>query len=155
MNKKTIGLICIFIVLLFLNSCGSTDNWKMIEIEGYGSIKVPEVWEFSIVDEFIYLSTEESGGSKNILVQYRANHNTNKHLAEIEESIWLQDENFSNGACVTKSEVHYQDGSSAEMFILYFTGPNIDESTEFFCLDNSISEDTLKKIAKSYRTATA
>lgn len=152
MNKKNICMISIFIVLLLLfsNSCGPTDNWKMIEIEGYGSIKVPEIWKFSIVDEFIYLSSEESGDSKDVLVQYRSDKNINKHFAEIEELVWLQDENFSNGTCITKSEVHYQDGASVEMFTLYFTGPNVYESTEFFCLDNSISEDTLKKIAKSY-----
>lgn len=145
-------MISIFIVLLllFLNSCGQTGNWKMIEIEGYGSIKVPESWKISIVDEFIYFSTEENGDSKNILVQYRSDKNINKHFAEIEELMWLEDENFSNCTSVTKSEVHYRDGSSAEMFSLCFTGPNNYESTEFFCLDNSISEDILKKIANSY-----
>lgn len=150
MNKKTICLIGILIVLLFLNACGTTDNWKLIEIEKYGSIKVPKNWKFSIDDEFVYFSLEESGDSKNILVQYRSDKNINKYFAEVEELVWLQDENFSNGACITKNEVHYQDGSSVEMFSLYFTGPKINESMEFFCLDNSISEDTLRKISKSY-----
>ena len=149
MSKKYIYLFVV-LVLLFLNACSATDNGKTIEIKEYGSIKVPENWNFSIVDEFIYLSVDESGNSKNILVQYRTDENINNDFATIEELTWLQDENFSNGACITKNKVTYQDGTSAEMFVLCFTGPNNYASTEIICLDTSISEDVLRKIAKSY-----
>lgn len=150
MNKKHAYLIAIFIVLLCLNACGSTGNGKMIEIEGYGRLEVPESWNYSSVDGFIYLSSEESGDRKNVLVQYRSDEDINEYFSEIEELVWLQDENFSNGACVTKIEIHYRDGSTAETFSLCFTGPNNYESTEFLCLDNTVSEDTLKRAAKSY-----
>ena len=95
---------------------------------------------------------DENGDSKNILVQYSNDARVNPYFDQIEESVWLEDENYSNSTGIIKTEVHYKDGSKAEMFKLYFTfaGPNGFKSAEFFCLDTSVSENTLKKIAKSY-----
>lgn len=51
---------------------------------------------------------------------------------------------------MVESEVHSKDGWTEERFTLSFTGPNIDESTEFVCVDHAIPEDTVKQIARSY-----
>ena len=152
MNKKVTSLIGIFVVflILFLNACGSTDDWKMVEIEGYGSIKVPKEWTASVKDGYMYLSVGDEGNSKNVLVQYRSDINTNEHFDDVEDFVWLQDENFSNSAGITKNQVHYADGTTAELFVLYFTGPNDYKSTEFICVDKSVSEKTLRKITKSF-----
>lgn len=152
MNKKNIHRNSILIVLLFLvlAACGQIDGWKTAQIGKYGSIQVPESWKISTADEFIYFSLEENGGSKDVLVQFRSDENINEYFAEIEELVWLRDENFSNSAGIMKQKAYYQDGSSAEIFALHFTGPNAYESTEFLCVDGSVSEDTLKKIAKSF-----
>ncbi len=152
MNKKFICLISVFMVfvLLFLNSCSSTKNWKTVEIEGYGTLKVPENWKLSIVDDFIHFSSDESGESKDVLVQYSKPGSTNEQFDDIKDFVWLVDENYSNSAGIIKYEVLYQNGTSAEMFILYFTEINNLEFSEFICVDTSVSEDILKKITKSY-----
>ena len=152
MMKKTIYFISMIMVasLLFLNACGQSDNWDYVDIEGYGSIKVPASWTACAINEYIYFSSEESGASSNILVQYRSDESINEYFADIENMTWLQDENLSNGACITKYNINHQDGSSEELFALYFTGPDDYKSTEFLCLDDSLSEETLRKIAKSY-----
>ena len=131
-KKLRIALVVLF--LLILSSCGSIDNCKTIEIDGYGIIKVPEKWEYSMVDGFIYLSFEENGLSKHVLVQYRSDKNINDQFSDIEEFVMLKDENFSNSTGITKNEVHYLDGSSLEMFSLSFTGSDDYKSTEFLCL---------------------
>lgn len=144
-------MIVVGLVLLILDSYIIPSDWKEIEIGGFGSVKVPESWEVSVVDGFIYISSDGSGESKNILVQSQSCGYVNKHFAEIEELLWVQDEWLSNGAGIIKYEVRYKDGSSAEIFALEFT--RIDtyyESTVFLCLNDSITEGMLKKIANSY-----
>ena len=155
MNKRTRCLVSIYLVALmvFLNACNLPDNWKTIDIEGYGEIKVPKQWEVSLDNGFIYIFSAEGGDSTNILAQYRTDKNINSQLDKGLERTWLQDENFSNGTCITKYKVYCQDGTVTEMFTLSFTSLNTSESTEFFCLDSSVSEDILKSIAKSYVVA--
>ena len=143
-------IIAVCLVLLILEPYIVPNDWKNVEIGGYGSFKVPESWDVSIADEFIYISSEKNGESKNILVQYRDNGKINPAFVQIEELIWMWDENFSNSTGITKYQVRYKDGSSTEMLALYFTGPDISGSTVFLCLDDSISESTLKRIANSY-----
>ncbi|MBQ9847361.1 MAG: hypothetical protein IJO58_06095 [Clostridia bacterium] len=147
--KKLVSVILISCLLL-LCSCNSTEGWKTIKIENYGSIKVPENWEFSVVDGYMYISSNESGESKNVLVQFRDDVNNNKEFDDIEDFQDIVGEFFSNSTGITKYKVLYKDGSSAEKFVLYFTSSDDYKSTEFICLDDSVSEDVLKKIAKSY-----
>ncbi|MBQ9957583.1 MAG: hypothetical protein IJO89_00890 [Clostridia bacterium] len=147
--KKLVSVILISCLLL-LCSCNSTEGWKTIKIENYGSIKVPENWEFSVVDCYMYISSNESGESKNVLVQFRDDVNNNKEFDDIEDFQDIVGEFFSNSTGITKYKVLYKDGSSAEKFVLYFTSSDDYKSTEFICLDDSVSEDVLKKIAKSY-----
>ena len=152
--KKVMYFIGVIVAsLLFLNACGQTDNWRSVNIEGYGSIQAPEDWEVCTVDEFMYLYSKEDNDRANILVQYRSGEKVNEYFADIENMIWLQDENLSNGASVIKYHIDYQSGYSKEMFVLYFTGPDDYKSTEFLCMDDTISEDTLREIAKSYNIA--
>lgn len=143
-------IVFVCLVLLILDPYIIPNDWQNIEIEKYGSFKVPGSWEVSIIGGYMYISSEENGESKNILVQYRDNGNINPDFAQIEELIWMWDENFSNSTGITKYQVRYKDGSSAEMLTLYFTESDVSGSTEFLCLDDSISESTLKKIANSY-----
>ena len=76
---------------------------------------------------------------------------TLKDFEEIKEFVDLQDENYSNSAGIGRYKVNYQDGLSEELFSVYFTSSrDVSEHTEFLCLDTSISEEILKKIAKSY-----
>ena len=151
MKKGMCFVSIIAIVLLFsLNACGQMNSWKSAEIEGYGKIDVPEGWSVSVVDGFVYFSTEKNKNVVNTLVQYRSDEKTNAYFSDIENLKWLQDENFSNSACITKYKLEYQDGTSVEMFALCFTAASNYKSTEFLCLDASVSEEALREIAKSY-----
>lgn len=152
MNKKVTTLTGILVVLLmlFLNACVSKNNWKTVEIEGYGNIKVPQEWNASVVDGYMYLSAENGNDRKSVLIQHYFDKDVNAYFSDVEEFIWLQDENFSNSAGIIKKQVHYTDGTTAELFTLYFTEPNDLDLTEFICVDKSVPEDTLRKIAKSF-----
>lgn len=142
-------LASILCVLLLINSCAQNDDWKTIDIDEYGKVDIPKDWTYSIVDEFLVIYSD-SNQNNIALVQYRSGETVNGDFDNVAELIFIQDENFSNSSAITKYEVHYKDGSVAERYMLYFTGPNNYQSTEFICLDDSISEDTLKKIAKSF-----
>ena len=71
----------------------------------------------------------------------------NEYFCNIEDREWVIDENYSNGASVIKYKVFFEDDSSTEIYCLRFGAST---SLEFYCLDPSVSEDTLKKIANSY-----
>ena len=142
--KKTVILVSVILCLFCMISC-STEIWTSVEIAGYGSIKIPQDWTYELVDDFMYFSSEENGCSKNVLSQYRDDISINEHFSEIKDLVWLEDENFSNSASITKYQVYYMDGVSEEIFALCFTGSSDYKSTEFFCLDNSVSESLLKK----------
>ena len=150
MNKytKISYSLCIFILfLLILCSCNQTENWESVTLQGHGSIKVPEDWEYSVIDGFLYFSSNSSGESKNTLVQYSTGLCVNEYFCNIEDREWVIDENYSNGASVIKYKVFFEDDSSTEIYCLRFGAST---SLEFYCLDPSVSEDTLKKIANSY-----
>lgn len=148
--KIVCGAILVLLMLL-LAACNSNDSWKLVEIEGYGSIKVPKEWIVSVSDGHMYFSMENSGNNKNILVQYRSSDkNENEYFSDVKEIVSLQGEVFSNSAGITQEKIYYQDGTSAELFVLWFTGPYDYESTEFICVDSTVSEKTLRKIARSF-----
>lgn len=144
-------LIVLFLVLLIfnLNFCGVPYNWKTVKTGEYGSFRVPESWNISVIDEYTYISSNESGDSKNILVQYASGGYTNEYFDDIEELVWLQDEWFSNSAGMINYEIRYKNGSSVKIWALEFWSLDAQFNT-YFCMDDSISEYTLKKIVNSY-----
>lgn len=156
MKKKFIYSISIFLIslLLLVSSCSSPSNWQTVAIDGYGTIKVPEDWKVSIIDDYIFFSTEINGEEKYALIQYDKSEleTSNKYFSGIKEFVFLYDENFSNSTGVTRNKVIYNDGSSKEMYEMYLTSSNTWNSTVFICVDDSVSEDTLRTIAKSYKT---
>ncbi len=152
MMNKNIRLISTIIILLslYLTSCGTPNNWQTVEIKDFGNMKVPENWKLSTKNGFIYFSVQEGSENKNVFAQYSNAEGINPNFAKIEKFDWLQDENFSNSTGVIKNKVFYEYGTSVELYTVYFTGSNVEDVTEFLCLDDSVIEDTLKKIAKSY-----
>lgn len=150
--KKAVYSVSIIIIacLVFLNACGQTGNVKSVDLEGYGSILVPENWTASTVDGFTYFKAADGSCT---LVQYRSGEAVNAYFSDIKNMIWLQDENFSNGACVTKYKVEYQNGNFVELFAICFSGSDNYESTEFLCLNTSLTEAALQEIAKSYNVS--
>ena len=164
MKKNAHCFIMIIVLLIFLTSCDATENWKTIEINGYGNIKVPGNWEYSVVDGFEHFSLTDSKDNTPILIQYSREDDKgdteeydveyNEYFADIEDMIWVYDEFYSNGTGIIKYKVCYHEGNSRELFVLelYRDIPTSDvpKLTEFICVDDSVPEETLKKIAKSF-----
>lgn len=151
MRKKFTHSICILLAIItslfVFVSCGNENNLKKVDIDGYGSIKVPKEWQVSVIDGFMYFSLNE----KDVFVPYQNDVFYNTYSLEIKQMTWLEGEVFSNSAHITKYRVRYKDDSTKELFVLSFTSPDvIGRHIEFICIDDSIPEDTLVKIAKSY-----
>lgn len=157
MKKKFIYSISIFLIslLLLVSSCSSPSNWQTVAIDGYGTIKVPEDWKVSIIDDYMYFSIKKDGDEKYVLIQYDKSEleTSNKYFAEIKEIISIEGEIFSNSAGINKDNIVYNNGDNSLKFLLYFTRPdpyNYGDTT-FICLDDSISEETLRLISNSYK----
>lgn len=165
MKRRIICLISIALALLLLSSCGVPDSWQTIELEGVGNFRAPETWKISIIDGFMFISSEENGESKNVLVQYTyyeldiyececfTKFDTNKCFEDIEAREFISGTAFSNETTVGRYRFQYKDGSTAEMFLVSFANfhrSGIEKTAEFLCLDDSISESILEKIANSF-----
>ena len=154
MKKIYIFSLIMVIILLFTSSCGIPENWNTVEIDGYGTIKVPEDWKVSIIDDYMYFSTEVNGEEKYVLIQYDKSELeiSNKYFSEIKDMISVQGEVFSNSASIIKKKIVYNNGDNSINFLLDFPIPNPYNYryTTFICVDDSISEETLRKIGNSY-----
>ena len=120
-------------------------DWQTVEIDDYGTIRLPKEWKISTVDGFMYITSDEREESGYILIQSYDNMEMNTYFAGIEDKEFMRDINFSNSAAVTKYKIYYKNGTVGEMFCLDFY-----DAPDFYCVDNSISEKTLKKIAQSF-----
>ena len=165
MKRRIICLISIALALLLLSSCGVPDSWQTVELEGVGNFRAPETWKISIIDGFMFISSEENGESKNVLVQYTyyeldiyvcecfTKFDTNKYFEDIEVREFISGTAFSNETTVDRYRFQYKDGSTAEMFLVTFSNfhkSGVVKEAEFLCLDDSISESILEKIANSF-----
>lgn len=165
MKRRIICLISIALALLLLSSCGVPDSWQTVELEGVGNFRAPETWKISIIDGFMFISSEENGESKNVLVQYTYSEldiyvcecytkfDTNKYFDDIKDFEGMGGVNYSNSTSVIKYRFQYKDGSTAEMFLVSFENfhkSGVVKEAEFLCLDDSISESILEKIANSF-----
>lgn len=149
--KYVFGILAILLVaVLLLDFFGVVPfTWKTVKTEDFGSFRVPGNWEISTIDGYTYISSNKNGERKDILIQYESTGYTNPYFDNIEELVWLQDEWFSNGAGMINYEIHYKDGSSAKIWALEFWSSGSGFVT-YFCLDDSVSEYTLKKIVNSF-----
>lgn len=157
---RKIFTICISLLILMLSmtSCaidsgkvfdfvflGVPMDWQEVDLGDYGSARMPKDWNISTVDGFMYISSDKTEESGCILVQTSGNSGGNAYFSRIESREWMRDIHFSNGSSVTKYEIYYEDGTLGEMFCVEFYG-----APDFYCVDNSISEKTLEKIAQSF-----
>ena len=149
--KYIFGVLAILLlVVLLLNFFGVVPfTWKTVRTGDFGSFHVPENWDISTIDGYTYISSNKNGESKDILIQYDSGGYTNPYFDDIEELVWLQDEWFSNSAGMINYEIRYKDGSSVKIWALEFWGSGL-EFVTYFCLDDSVSEYTLKKIVNSF-----
>ena len=132
--KYIFGVLAILLlVVLLLNFCGVVPyNWKTVNTGDFGRFRVPENWDISIIDGYTYISSNENGERKDILIQYASGGYTNPYFDDIEELVWLQDEWFSNSAGMINYEIRYKNGSSVKIWALEFWGLDAEFIT-YFC----------------------
>ena len=152
--KKIKNAICIILVflILFLMGCSVTIGWQTVALYRCGTIKLPSEWEITktIHDGYMTLSVDSDDESKNVLVQYESDGEVSPYFDDVQKRETLYSEGFSNSACIAKEKFIYKDGTAEELFTLEFTEPNDLDLIKFVCVDKSVSEDTLRKIAKSF-----
>lgn len=163
-KSKYILLICICLALLMVTlifgclddvdlfrlGMGIPADWPRVELEGYGSICVPEGWEVTTVDGFIYVYSNEDGERRNIFIQSGRDIKENDYFSDIDSWEELTSVLFGNGSQLYKAKINYKDGSSQEMFYLKLQLDTVGEKIYLYCVDDSISEKTLRKIVKSH-----
>ena len=152
MSKRMMfGLFAVIAVgALLLAFCGTSGEWKTVKIEGFGEIRIPGDWVEANDGGFLCISDGETKDGVPILIQHTTNESINSRFSTIEHREWIWDENFSNSASLTKYKAHYADGTTKELFALEFSGPDNYETTEFLCVSDSVSEEMLRKITKTF-----
>ena len=151
MNKAK-RVICVILASLLLSACSATAGWQTATVYSYGAIKLPADWQVTktINDGFMSISVGEGENSQYILIQYDSNGEVNPYFDDVEKRDTLYAETFSNSAFIAKEKFVYNDGTVDELFTLEFTEPKNLDLIKFVCVDKSVSEATLRKIAKSY-----
>lgn len=162
MKKIIILCVCLVLIMATFISCGFDDidlyrlgygipmDWPRVELEEYGSICMPEEWEVTTVDGFIYIYSNEAGERRNIFIESGYYISENNYFSDIESSERLISEVFSNGCMLYKNKFNYKDGSSREMFYLELQLDKVVEKIYLYCVDDSITKEMLKKIGKSH-----
>lgn len=150
--KKTISaLLLISLMLSMLTGCGPNyEGWKDVELANCGTIKVPAGWMKCEHNGKVYL-TDKPLEEENCTIYFFQSFTVQDSTVFSENIEWidcLSSEVFSDGAGVGKARLSF-DGVIQD--VLYFWLPLSDgRDADFFAMDESIDEDTVRKIAKSF-----
>ncbi len=150
-KTKSILIICLVSIFLVVSVWLCVDlyvipgDWQEIDIDGFGTIKVPGEWNCSVKNGFMYFSVDQN----DVLVQYIGPDKANDYFHEVVEYDSKGGINFSNSASLHKKDFMYADGQTKQMYVLRLTGQNYD-TMMFYCVDSSVSASVLRKIANSY-----
>ena len=146
----TFIFLCLNDVDLYRLGMGIPADWPIVELEEYGSIYVHKEWEVTAVDCCIYVYSNEDGERRNIFVQSGRDIKENNYFSNIDSWEEINSVLFGNGSQLYKAKINYKDGSSQEMFYLKLQLDTVGEKIYLYCVDDSISEKTLRKIVKSH-----
>lgn len=155
--KKARSVICSILVLLLLSACSATAGWQSAAIYSCGTVKLPSDWEVTKTtgDGYMSILVGEGDDRKYVFVQYDSDMGVtpdgiNPYFADVAECQVLQDEKITDTVNFSKEKFIYTDGTAQELFALELAKPESAGSVKLVCVDKSISEDTLRTIAKSY-----
>lgn len=154
MMKK---LLLIMILVFSLSGCsGQYEGWKEIELQGYGSIKVPEGWvchiqdnEIYFVDEGVTEFSEENVHLGGYISGANNSHTSSEVFPEIEKVESKKGEVYSNSA-YRGIKKYYIQGEWREKGHIEIYVSRQDEKIYMIAWDDTVSYDDLGKIAKSF-----
>lgn len=155
---KKLLLIAIFV--FSLSGCSSRYNgWKKIELQDYGSIKVPEKWECHIQENEIYFvdegTTEFSeenvhlGGYIYDMHSSDSTYVPSNVFPEIEKAEGVKGEVYSNSA-YRGIKNYYIHGEWHEKRHITIYVSKYDKEIYMIAWDDTVSYDDLEKIAVSF-----
>ena len=140
--KRIISLVLSLTLLLLIGCASDTADWKQINIEDCGTIKIPSQWDVVVEDDIIYITENE----KPIMI-------TTKRSGERESNLYYKDYVYvdfissavlSNGVIYGRCKCIY-DNKTVEMYYL-----SLDSGIVFLVWNQEITKDTVVKIAKTF-----
>lgn len=140
----------LFVIALTLLLCGcfsETDDWKILNIEGCGTFRIPNYWEYSFQDEAIYITSNE----KPIMISYErtGKSESNSFFSDFKYVDISTSAVLSNGAIYGKAKYSYMD-KEIERYYLNFGETKDGQLIEFLVWDKDVNEELLIKIAKTF-----
>ncbi len=146
--RKNICFILIVSILLLYGCASSTKNWKKVDIEDCGTLKIPNEWTFRVENNIMYIVN----GEKPIMISC-------KRTGESESNLYFNDYKYiefinssvlSNGPIYGKAQYLYK-STPIELYYLNLGYTlNDEELVEFVVWDQEISEEFLIIIAKTF-----
>ena len=145
------------ILVFSLSGCsGQYEGWKEIELQGYGSIKVPEGWvchiqdnEIYFVDEGVTEFSEENVHLGGYIYDTHNSHTPSKVFPEIEKVESTKGQVYSNSA-YRGIKKYYMQGEWYEKGHIEIYASKLDKEIYMITWDDTVSYDDLGKIAKSF-----
>ena len=142
---------CFFIVILIilsLCSCSSDVNdWKTINIEGCGTIKIPNNWDFCIQDEIMYITSDENP----VMISYNrtGENESNYYFPDFKYISMSTSAVLSNSVVYGKAKYFYLD-KEIERYYLDLGETTDGRLIEFLVWDEGLSENLLIEIAETF-----
>ncbi len=142
--------VCILLILTIFILCGcssDTDNWKTVNIEKWGTVKIPNDWEYYVEDEIIYIVKNEVP----IMISYDRSGEiqSNSYFSDFKYIDFLDSAVLSNSAIYGKAKYYYS-GKEIEKYYLHLSGDADDASVGFIVWNNNIDKELLIKIAQTF-----
>lgn len=159
MKKISIFILLTMLIVIVLSSCTDYTGWKKVEIEGYGTLMVPEEWVYTEKDGLSYFTDKpmDEYGYVIYLMEVKS------YYDEAVDKTYIENEFFGGAEAIELVEnVGY---SNSVMYCVYkymYEGNEINRAsidiptsdmTEEKYLTNwedNVDYEILKKIANSY-----
>lgn len=165
MREKALSFIFIIILCASLFGCSSDlADWEKIDLN-CGTIKVPDTWSNSYVDERIYFYTQGNNGKDDILAFQSKSYSTfddgisqpsgvvekNAFSNKFQNLYTISSNVISNGTVYGEAMVSV-DGTKAKMKYLDFCTDSDKTEVLIFVNDDKVKNDIYMQIAESFES---
>lgn len=161
--RKTVLLLVLLTFILLLTSCIDYSDYKDVDIpdENLGSVKVPNHWEFEVIDGWIQIINTET--DKVIGIQYYKGdyyiinqivHDErlyNPYFDEYESIWWDYESGNSNGSQFGVRRLEKNEDIFEYRFIRFDGYSDSKNDIEIIIIDDLVENSILSNIAKSYK----
>ena len=156
---KCYRMFLLIVIIAILTGCNQQySNWRQIAIEHSGVISVPPDWKVYLYENNIYFSNKslEENNYTIYAFQYDGYKNyggiaSQSLFAELSEGECINSTVLSNGAEWGRRKYSYHNKEIERYFLTLYYGAEYSNGIVFVVWDDSITEKTVKEIAKSYR----